>query len=164
MTEHERFMAEALGLAEAAARLGEVPVGAVVIHEGRVIGRGYNLRRQSADPTAHAEVCAIREAAAALGDWRLEETALYVTLEPCAMCAGAIVNARVPLVVYGCDDPKAGAVRTLYTLLEDDRLNHRCEVIPHVLADRASRLLSLFFEALRQKKKVLVDPNDAKSQ
>jgi tRNA(adenine34) deaminase len=157
MMDHERFMKEALSLARIAADLGEVPVGALVVHEDRVIGRGYNLKERSGDPTAHAEIAAIREAAEAVGDWRLEQTALYVTLEPCAMCAGAIVNARIPLVVYGCDDPKAGAVKSLYTLLGDPRLNHRAEVVPGVLADRASAMLSAFFERLRRSKKVFVD-------
>ena len=136
MNEHERFMERALALAETAASLGEVPVGALIVRDGAVIGEGHNLRQTSGDPTAHAEMNAIGKAAAAIGDWRLEETTLYVTLEPCPMCAGAIVNARIPAVVYGCDDPKAGAVRTLFTLLEDSRLNHRCDVVPGVLADR----------------------------
>lgn len=150
-------MAEALSLAEAAAEVGEVPVGAVVVLDGEIIGRGYNRRERDGDPTAHAEIIAIQEAARTLADWRLENTTLYVTLEPCAMCAGAIVNARIPVVVYGSADPKAGAVRTLFALLEDPRLNHRCEVHAGVLAERASRMLSGFFENLRAKKKVLVD-------
>jgi tRNA(adenine34) deaminase len=157
MSEHERFMKEALALAEQAAESGEVPVGAVIVLEGDIIGRGHNLRQTSGDPTAHAEMLAIREASNAVGNWRLEETCLYVTLEPCAMCAGAIVNARIPKVVYGCDDPKAGAVQTLYTLLHDSRLNHRCEVLSGVLAEQSSLILSRFFEQLRQSKKVLVD-------
>ena len=150
LAHHRRFMAAALALAEAAAEKGEVPVGAVVTHKDRIIGEGHNLREHAKDPTRHAEMMAIEAAAMAMGDWRLEETSLYVTLEPCPMCAGAIVNARIPLVVYGCDDPKAGAVRTLYTLLNDERLNHRAEVIPGVLADRAARLLKAFFHRLRR--------------
>ncbi len=143
-------MDEALNLAAGAAEKGEVPVGAVIVHEGRIIGRGSNLRETAQDPLAHAEAIAIREAAHHLGSWRLEDTTLYVTLEPCPMCAGAIVNARIPVVIYGCDDPKAGAVRTLYALLEDPRLNHRCEVIPGVRAERAANLLKSFFSELRR--------------
>ena len=145
-------MERALFLAEEAAKRGEVPVGAVVVLDGEVIGEGANRREHLQDPFAHAEMIAMREAARTVDSWRLEETSLYVTLEPCAMCAGAIVNARVPLVVYGCDDPKAGAVRTLYNLLEDPRLNHRAEVIAGVLGDRASSLLSKFFADLRKMK------------
>jgi tRNA(adenine34) deaminase len=154
MTEetHIAFMKQALELAAQAADAGEVPVGAVVVHEGRVIARGRNARETTQVPTAHAELLAIEEAARFLGSFRLEDTTLYVTLEPCPMCAGAIVNARVPTVVYGCDDPKAGAVRTLFHLLEDPRLNHRCHVVSGVLADEASGLLREFFTQLRQKK------------
>jgi tRNA(adenine34) deaminase len=150
--EHERCMDEALGLAEEAAGLGEVPVGAVVVIDGKTVGKGANQRESLQDPFAHAELIAMREASAAVGSWRLEKATLYVTLEPCPMCAGAIVNARVPVVVYGCDDPKAGAVRTLYKLLEDPRLNHRCEVISGVRAEKASSLLSAFFSNLRRSK------------
>lgn len=145
-------MEEALRLALEASRNGEVPVGAVVVLGEEVIGRGANGRESSQDPTFHAEIQAIREAARKLGSWRLEETTLYVTLEPCPMCAGAIVNARIPKLVYGADDPKAGAVRTLYTLLEDQRLNHRCEVVSGVCSDQASLLLISFFHDLRNKK------------
>ncbi len=145
-------MDEALNLAAEAAKKGEVPVGAIIVHEGRIIGRGSNLRETAQDPLAHAEAIAIREAAQHLGSWRLEDTTLYVTLEPCPMCAGAILNARIPVVVYGCDDPKAGAVRTLYALLEDPRLNHRCEVIPGICAERAADLLKSFFSELRRGK------------
>lgn len=150
---HAAFMAEALRLATSAADDGEVPVGAVVVHRGAVIGRGANRRESSGDPTAHAEMLAIRDAARAIGDWRLEETTLYVTLEPCPMCAGAIINARIPTVVYGCDDPKAGAVRTLYQLLEDERLNHRVEVVPGVMAEAAASMLTGFFKKLREKRR-----------
>jgi tRNA(adenine34) deaminase len=145
----EMFMNEALLLAEEAASLGEVPVGAVVVLDGRIIGRGANCRESSNDPTTHAEILAIRDAANHLGDWRLENTALYVTLEPCPMCAGAIINARIPRVVYGCADPKAGAVRTLYQLLEDPRLNHRAEVTVGIAEERAAALLRNFFAKLR---------------
>lgn len=153
LSEHEAFMDVAIDLAEEAAVQGEVPVGAVVLVEGKIIGRGANQRESSQDPFAHAEIIAMREAAAAVGSWRLENATLYVTLEPCPMCAGAIINARVPTVVYGCDDPKAGAARTLYNLLEDQRLNHRCEVISGVRAEKAASLLSAFFASLRRSNK-----------
>jgi tRNA(adenine34) deaminase len=144
-------MLQALDLAQAAAAAGEVPIGCVVLHDptGRVVGRGANRRVTHHDPTAHAEVLALREAGQALGHWRLLDCTLYVTLEPCPMCAGAIVNARVPRLVYGCDDPKAGAVRTLYRLCEDERLNHRVDVQGGVLADACADLLREFFRAQR---------------
>jgi tRNA(adenine34) deaminase len=148
-SEHEMWMGLALDLARAAAADGEVPVGAIVVKDGRVIGRGANRREADRDPIAHAEILAIAEAAHAIGHWRLEDTALYVTLEPCPMCAGAIVNARIPRVFYGCDDPKAGAVRTLYKLLDDPRLNHRCAVVSGVRAAECSAILTEFFEGLR---------------
>jgi tRNA(adenine34) deaminase len=148
--EHENFMDQALELARQAGRRGEVPVGAVVVHDGNVIGRGANLREEQQNPLAHAEIIAIREAADYLGSWRLEDTVLYVTLEPCPMCAGAIINARIPIVVFGCSDPKAGAVHTLYKLLGDPRLNHRAEVISGVRAESAADLLTSFFAELRK--------------
>jgi tRNA(adenine34) deaminase len=151
MQDDEQWMREALIEAKGAYDLGEVPVGAVVIVGGAVVGRGSNRRESAADPTAHAEMIAIREAAKARGDWRLEETCLYVTQEPCPMCAGAIVNARIPRVVYGCDNPKAGSVRTLYRLLEDSRLNHRVEVVRGVLGEECGTLLTTFFKQLREK-------------
>lgn len=151
MEEHGTFMDLALDLARDAAGKGEVPVGALVVHGGQIIGRGMNGREQTQSPLSHAELVALAQAAEHLGSWRLEDTTLYVTLEPCPMCAGAIVNARVPLVVYGCDDPKAGAVRTLYRLLEDPRLNHRCTVISGVRGEEASGLLTSFFAAIRQR-------------
>ena len=144
-------MLEALDLARAAAAGGEVPIGCVVVHDptGRVIARGANRRVTDHDPTAHAEIVALRQAGQALGHWRLLDCTLYVTLEPCPMCAGALVNARVPRLVYGCDDPKAGAVRTLYQLCEDGRLNHRVEVTGGVLAAEGAELLREFFRAQR---------------
>jgi tRNA(adenine34) deaminase len=148
-SEHDMWMGLALDLAREAADAGEVPVGAVVVKDGRVIGRGANRREADRDPIAHAEILAIAEAAHAVGHWRLEETTLYATLEPCPMCAGAIVNARIPRVVYGADDPKAGAVRSLFTLLEDPRLNHRCEVVGGVRAAECAAALTEFFERLR---------------
>lgn len=148
--EHERLMYRALELAEAAAELGEVPVGAVVVSEGgAILGEGFNRRIVDADPTAHAEIIALRAAAARLGVWRLCATRLYVTLEPCPMCAGALVNARVAQLVYGCMDPKAGSVRSLYTICEDPRLNHRMKVVGGILSDKCSQILSDFFSRLR---------------
>jgi tRNA(adenine34) deaminase len=144
------WMREALAEAARAAAMGEVPVGAVVVSAGgEALGRGHNRREADRDPTAHAELVALREAARSLGGWRLIGATLYVTLEPCAMCAGALVNARVGRVVYGCQDARAGAVRTLYRLCEDARLNHRLEVTPGVLAAECSEVLQRFFASLR---------------
>jgi tRNA(adenine34) deaminase len=147
----EDWMSEAIALARAAADLGEVPIGCVVVHDasGDIIGRGHNRRETDRDPTAHAEIMAMREAGRALGHWRLVDCTLVVTLEPCPMCAGAIVNARVPRLVYGCDDPKAGAVRTLYQVCSDARLNHRVEITPGVLAEDCADLLRAFFRQQR---------------
>ncbi|MGB9341028.1 MAG: tRNA adenosine(34) deaminase TadA, partial [Polyangiales bacterium] len=147
----EQWMRAAIAEAKLAEGKGEVPVGAVIVHDGSIIGRGHNLRELSQDPTTHAELIAIRQAAEALGSWRLIDTALYVTLEPCPMCAGALVNARVPRVVWGCSDPKAGATETLYAIGSDPRLNHRFECVPGVLGDECSALLSEFFSAIRAK-------------
>jgi tRNA(adenine34) deaminase len=148
---HIQHMEMALEEAGVAAREDEVPVGAVVVSfERGVIGLAHNQREQLLDPTAHAEMIAITQAAQALQSWRLENCALYVTLEPCPMCAGAIVLARVPLVVYGCTDPKAGACETLYRIPDDARLNHRARVIGGVLADRCAAVLSDFFAAKRK--------------
>jgi tRNA(adenine34) deaminase len=146
----EHWMRHALTLAEHAAMEDEVPVGAVIVHRGRVIASAYNQREQLADPTAHAEMIAITQAAAHLSSWRLQECELYVTLEPCPMCAGAILQARIPRVVYGAIDPKAGAVESLYRLLNDQRLNHRCEVMGGVLSGPCSRILTEFFENKRR--------------
>jgi tRNA(adenine34) deaminase len=142
-------MRHALREAQAAYDEDEVPIGVVVVHENRVIAAAHNQREQLHDPTAHAEMIAITQAAEALGNWRLEGCTLYVTLEPCPMCAGAIVLARIPRVVYGAADPKAGAVTTLYQILGDPRLNHRAEVVAGVLADECGAILSRFFEQKR---------------
>lgn len=142
-------MREALRLAKMAADQGEVPVGAIVVRAGRIIGRGWNRREAWGDPTAHAEMLAIREAARELGGWRLTGCTLYVTLEPCAMCAGAIVLARLDRLVYGADDPKAGAVGSLMNVVEDDRLNHRAAVVRGVEAASSARLLKAFFKQRR---------------
>jgi tRNA(adenine34) deaminase len=144
-------MLEALALAEAAADEGEIPVGAVVVdREGTIIGRGRN-RRESGDPTGHAEIYAIQEAARSIGDWRLEGTTLVVTLEPCAMCAGALVNARVERLVFGASDPKAGFCGTLGNLVQDARLNHRLEVEGGFMEEPSRKLLQDFFRQLRQR-------------
>lgn len=135
--------------AELALREDEVPVGAVIVHDDRVIASAHNQREQLHDPTAHAEMIAITQAAEALGSWRLDGSTLYVTLEPCPMCAGAILQARIPTVVYGATDPKAGAVHTLYRLLEDERLKHRAMVVSGVLAGPCGEILTRFFQAQR---------------
>lgn len=128
-------------------------MGALVIRKGVVIGEGFNRREVDGDPTAHAEVVALRAAAAKIRRWRLDECTLYVTLEPCIQCCGAILLSRIERLVYGCDDPKAGGVRSLYNLLEDKRLNHRVEVVPGVMAEECGVILSRFFEGLRQSRK-----------
>ena len=143
------WMGRALELARAAGERGEVPVGAVIVKDGQVLAEGHNLTVTEADPTTHAELVAIRRAAAALGDWRLLDCTLYVTLEPCAMCAGAVVLARIPRVVYAARDPKAGMVDSLGDLLRHPRLNHRCEVTGGVLAEESGELLRAFFRERR---------------
>ncbi len=147
------MMDRALGLAREAAAMGEVPVGAVVWETatGRVLGEGFNRREVDSDPSAHAEFLAIQRACAAVGDWRLNHCSLAVTLEPCPMCAGLIVNARVGRVVYGADDPKAGACRSLFELTTDARLNHRVELITGVRAEESAEMLRSFFRARRAK-------------
>jgi tRNA(adenine34) deaminase len=146
----ERWMREALAEAEAAAAAGDVPVGAIVVDAaGARVAAGRNRREVDQDPTAHAEIVAIRAASAALGHWRLEGATVYVTLEPCPMCAGALVNARVARVVYGCADPKAGAVDTLFPIGQDGRLNHRFAVERGVLGEACAAVLKRFFAALR---------------
>ncbi|MBF8437966.1 nucleoside deaminase [Halanaerobiaceae bacterium Z-7014] len=143
------YMDIALEEARKAAAKLEVPVGAVVVNSGQIIGRGHNLREASQDPTSHAEMIAIRAAAKEIGSWRLEEADLYVTLEPCPMCAGAILQARLKKVVYGATDPKAGAAGALYNLLEDNRFNHQVELVTGVRAEESSQLLKDFFRQLR---------------
>ena len=146
---HEFYMRLAIQQAQAAEAEGEVPVGAVIVRGDSVIAAAYNQREQLKDPTAHAEMIAITQAAASVGDWRLENCSLYVTLEPCPMCAGAIVLARIPHVIYGTPDPKAGGVRSLFQLLEDSRLNHRAEVTEGVLQSQCSQMLTDFFRRQR---------------
>jgi len=149
--DHETWMRWALQEADQAALRGDVPVGCVIVDgRGAFVACGRNRREQDQDPTAHAEMVALRVAAAARGHWRLSDCTLYVTLEPCPMCAGAIVNARVARLVYGCHDPKAGAVRTLMRVADDDRLNHRAEVVEGVLAQECAQRLKDFFAGLRR--------------
>ncbi|MCY7487241.1 tRNA adenosine(34) deaminase TadA [Paenibacillus alvei] len=144
-------MRMAIEEAHKAEAIGEVPIGAVVVHQNEIIGRGYNLRETSLDSTAHAEMIAIREASEHLQAWRLLDCTLYVTLEPCPMCAGAIVQSRVPTVVYGTTDPKAGCAGTLMNLLQEPRFNHRAEVIEGVLREECAAMLTQFFRRLRGK-------------
>lgn len=143
------FMRLALAAAQLAERAGEVPIGAVVVASEQVIARAWNRTITDCDPTAHAEIVALREAARALGNYRLGGVTLYVTLEPCAMCAGALVQARIARLVYGADDPKGGAVRTCFEVLDSPKLNHRVEVTAGVLADECAALLQSFFSSRR---------------
>jgi len=147
--EDERAMRRAMRLAGLAGRWGEVPVGAVVVRGEKVLGVGCNQRETKHDPVAHAEIQAIRRAARRIGSWRLDGCALYVTLEPCAMCAGACVNARIARIVFGCADPKAGYVSSLGSIASDPRLNHRCEVVGGVIAQEAAEALRGFFRDRR---------------
>ena len=144
----------AIQQAEIAEENGDVPIGAVIVHNGQIIAKAYNQREQLKDPTAHAEIIALTQAAAALQTWRLNDCTIYVTLEPCPMCAGALVLARIDRLVYGCDDPKTGAVKSLYNIVTDERLNHRLEVTSGVLADECSALLQDFFTHRRNENKL----------
>lgn len=146
-------MQEALEEAKKAAALGEVPIGAVIVYKDEIIARAHNLRETSQNALTHAESMAIQEACRKIGSWRLEETTLYVTLEPCPMCAGAILQSRVPKVVYGARDIKAGCVDSLYRLLNDARFNHECIVTEGVMAEECGQILTDFFKALRERKK-----------
>lgn len=146
---HRIWMDEALAEARAAAAHGDVPVGALVVHRGEVIARAHNERELRQDPTAHAEMLAVRAAARELGSWRVEDCVLYVTLEPCAMCAGALVLARLPMLVFGATDPKAGAVGSLMDIARDDRLNHRVEVVSGIREQECGDLLRRFFHRRR---------------
>ncbi|MFK7694823.1 tRNA adenosine(34) deaminase TadA [Paenibacillus sp. HJGM_3] len=151
MDTHEHWMLEAIAEARKAEALREVPIGAVIVKDGEIIGRGHNLRETTFDPTAHAEMIAIRQATEHLGAWRLLDCTLYVTLEPCPMCAGALVQSRVKQVVYGTADPKAGCAGTLMNLLQEDRFNHRVDVVAGVLQEPCAHLLTNFFRGLRGK-------------
>ncbi len=149
MEDDIKYMKMALAEARKAYQRAEVPIGAVVICNDQVVGRGFNLREQTQDPTSHAEMIALREAAENEASWRLEDCQLYVTLEPCPMCAGAILQSRIKRLVYGASDPKAGAVRSLYQLLDDDRFNHQVEVEAGVMEAESAQLLKDFFRELR---------------
>jgi tRNA(adenine34) deaminase len=151
--DHDYYMKEALLEAEKARALEEVPIGAVVVLAGEIIGRGHNLREILKDSTAHAEIVAMREAAAKISDWRLSEATLYSTIEPCPMCAGALVQFRIKTLVYGAKDPKAGAVDSLVDLVRDPRFNHRVEVFSGVLEEECAAIVRDFFRRLRQEKK-----------
>ncbi|WP_338044707.1 tRNA adenosine(34) deaminase TadA [Paenibacillus periandrae] len=152
MQEHIEYMKAAIEEARKAEELLEVPIGAVVVWQNQIIGRGYNLRESTLDPLAHAELIAIKQASEYLQAWRLLDCKLYVTLEPCPMCAGAIVQARIPQVIYGTVDPKAGCAGTLMNLLQEDRFNHQVDVISGVLQEECSLLLTQFFRKLRAKR------------
>ncbi|KGR89690.1 adenosine deaminase [Ureibacillus massiliensis 4400831 = CIP 108448 = CCUG 49529] len=147
------FMKAAIEEAKKAANLGEVPIGAVIVYQNEIIARAHNLRETSQNAVTHAELMAIQQACEAIGSWRLEETTLYVTLEPCPMCAGAILQSRIPRVVYGARDMKAGCVDSLYRLLNDARFNHECDVTEGVLAEECGQMLTDFFRNLRERKK-----------
>jgi tRNA(adenine34) deaminase len=150
--DHEKFMREAIAEATLAFQKGDVPVGTVAVRDGQIIGRGHNRKEELKDPTAHAEMIALQQAARALGGWRLIGVTLYCTMEPCPMCAGAMVQARLPRLVYAADDPKAGAAGSVVDLLRSERLNHRVEVIAGVLAEEAEELTQRFFQELRDEK------------
>ncbi len=148
-----QFMLVAIEEAKKAAKIGEVPIGAVIVYKDEIIARAHNLRETSQNAVTHAELMAIQDACQVIGSWRLEETTLYVTLEPCPMCAGAILQSRIPRVVYGARDPKAGCAHSLYELLSDSRFNHECEVKEGLLAEECGQMLTDFFRALRERKR-----------
>ena len=149
MTEQEKYMKAAMTQAKKAYALGEVPIGCVIVHEGKIIGRGYNRRNTDKNTLAHAEITAINKASRKIGDWRLEDCTLYVTLEPCQMCSGAIVQARIPEVVIGCMNPKAGCAGSILNILENDSFNHQVKVTRGGLEQQCSDMLTQFFKELR---------------
>lgn len=152
--DHELFMKEAMKQAKKAAALGEVPIGCVIVHDGKIIGRGYNRRNTDKSTLSHAEITAIRRASRVLSDWRLEDCTLYVTLEPCQMCAGAIVQARIPEVIIGCMNPKAGCAGSIYNLLQEPAFNHQVRIFKGVREEECSLMLKDFFKGLRQRIKI----------
>ncbi|CAH0418708.1 tRNA adenosine(34) deaminase TadA [Periweissella ghanensis] len=151
--EQQKFMRAALKEAGKAGAIGEVPIGAVIVHDGEIIGRGFNLREHAQDAIMHAEIMAIQEANRRLKSWRLEDCQMFVTLEPCPMCAGAIINSRIPQLYFGARDPKAGVVGSLYNLLTDERFNHQVEVHERILAKEAGEILQQFFRKIRAQQK-----------
>lgn len=153
LTEDEKFMKEALRQAKKAWKIGEVPIGCVIVYEGKIIGRGYNRRTTDKNPLAHAEILAIKKASKKMNDWRLEDCTLYVTLEPCQMCSGAIVQARMKRVVVGCMNPKAGCAGSILNLLQVEKFNHQAELTTGVLEEECSVMMKEFFKELREKKK-----------
>ncbi len=153
MTEDEKYMKAALKLAKKAAALDEVPIGCVIVREGKIIARGYNRRNTDKSPLAHGEIIAIKKAAKTVGDWRLEDCTLYVTLEPCQMCAGAIIQARIPRVVMGTMNSKAGCAGSVINILQMDGFNHKAEIVKGVLEDECKELMQDFFKELRRRKK-----------
>ena len=165
LTEDERYMREAVRQARKAWALGEVPIGCVIVHGGKIIGRGYNRRTTDGNVLAHAEILAIRKACRSIGDWRLEECTMYVTLEPCPMCAGAIVQARIPKVVIGCMNPKAGCAGSVLDLLHEEGFNHQAETEVGALGEECSSMLKEFFRELRargkEKKRLLREQEEA---
>jgi tRNA(adenine34) deaminase len=150
---HERYMRIAIEAAKIAQENGDVPIGAVIVHKGKIVAKAYNQREQLQDPTAHAEIIALTQAAAALGNWHLHDCTMYVTLEPCCMCAGALVLSRIERLVYSCDDPKAGACGSIYNIVQDQRLNHRLEITSGLLNSECSILLQEFFQKKRKQLK-----------
>lgn len=149
----KKFMREAIKQAKKAYALDETPIGCVIVHDGKIIGRGYNRRNTDKSPLAHAEITAIKKASRKLGDWRLEECTLYVTLEPCQMCSGAIIQARIPRVVVGCMNPKAGCAGSVLNLLQVESFNHQAELTTGVLEEECSGMMKRFFKELRERKK-----------
>ena len=152
MDEHLLFLEEAIKEAELAAAIGEVPIGAVVVYNGEIVGRGHNLRERDNDPTAHAEICALRDAGKNLGTWRLENCTLYVTMEPCPMCCGALINSRVHTVVFGASEPKFGSAGSQLNLLQFPGFNHNVHIVGPIAQERCSQMMKDFFAELRRKK------------
>ena len=161
LTVDEKYMKLAIGQAKKAKELGEVPIGCVIVYDGKIIGRGYNRRNTDKNTLAHAEITAINKASKKIGDWRLEDCTLYVTLEPCQMCSGAIVQARIPKVVIGCDNPKAGCAGSILNILNHPAFNHQVETVKGVLEEECSKMLKDFFSDLRKRLKIERDEKKA---